>query len=394
MLKPKPKLAIVISHPIQHWVPVYQALTASQELIVKVFFVAENGAHEHYDAQFAQKVQWDLPLLDGYDSEFLTPGKILEDFGFFSVDDKNIRSQLQRFSPDFVWVHGYAQRINWRSISAVKKQAKFIYTSDSNVDDQRAWWRKALKRTVVKTFLNKCHYFLSCSPKNRAYLIEYGVSEAQIIDTAFPIDMARWQHQAAQIDDSQNQALRDQLGLAADHRVVLFAGKLIDHKRPQDLLEAIHLLREQKVSALMVGSGDKRAELERLVEQYQLQDRVKFTGFVNQSALADYFSVADIFVFPSNKEPYGAIASEVLPFGLPIIATRTIGAVGASIKEKENALLYSWGDTRALADNIQCLLSDPALYTSLSVASKALADKHDKHVMASDIQAICTRECE
>ena len=69
-------IAIVISHPIQYWVPVYRELTKNEKLRVKVYFVAENGAQEYWDPQFNRPVKWDVPLTQGYEHQFLIPGNI------------------------------------------------------------------------------------------------------------------------------------------------------------------------------------------------------------------------------------------------------------------------------------------------------------------------------
>jgi len=71
-IKAEWKLAVVISHPIQYWVPVYRALAELSNIDIKVFYVAENGAYEYYDTEFAQTIKWDIPLTEGYDYEFLT----------------------------------------------------------------------------------------------------------------------------------------------------------------------------------------------------------------------------------------------------------------------------------------------------------------------------------
>lgn len=382
-------LAIVVSHPIQYWAPVYRQLSQVAGLKVKVFFVGENGARQYFDKQFEKEIKWDIPLTSGYEYEFLKPNFLLESYGFFSVDASNIVTKLEEFSPNFIWLYGYSQRINWRCFDKRLRGVKYIYTSDSNLRDTRSWWRNLIKYPIIKFFLTRCDVFLSCGQRNSEYLKYYGVHPKDIVDSVFPINVERLTKQASAISTSDRQALRDELGIEPDHSIILFAGKLIPHKRPQDIVELVSTLKDKKVSAVIVGSGEMKSKLEELALEKEVVSRVKFTGFVNQSGLAKYFNLADIFVFPSSKEPFGVIASEVLPFGLPIVAAEDIGAVGTSIVEGENAMLYSSGDIVKLAEQIEFLISNNEVYQRFSENSKALAHYQDKSVVVSQISKIC-----
>ena len=145
---------------------------------------------------------------------------------------------------------------------------------------------------------------------------------------------------------------------------------------------------------LVIGSGNIDSELKGLTSRLGLEQQVKFLGFVNQAGLPIYFKLADMFVFPSSKEPYGLVASEVLPFGLPIVAANNIGAVGASIKEGENALLYYCGDVNGLTEQVSKLLDNKELRSQMAEASKALAEQFDSSVLAKRIIEVMTESDE
>ena len=383
---PVTSLAVIVSHPIQHFVPVYKYLAQHADIRIKVFFIGENGAYEYFDSQFNQTVKWDVPLTEGYDHEFLSPGRILKDYGFLSVDDASIVERLLAFKPDMIWLNGYGQRVNWRALSLRSKGIKFLYSSDSNLEDSRSAWRRWLKRLVVTHFLKKCDYFLSYGPKNSSYLDHYGVSVEQISRVTYPVDMQRLLSQKDKLSDRTVENLRAQLGIPPEHKIVLFAGKLIPHKRPSDVIDAIAGLRDYPISTVIVGNGELLEALKIQVKQLDLTSRIVFTGFVNQSELAQYFSLADVFVFPSEKEPFGAVASEALPFGLPIVAANNIGSVGSSIIKGENALLYQCGDIDELSGQIQRLITEPELLAKFSAASLEMTDSHDVSVMGDAIR--------
>ncbi|UBF27977.1 hypothetical protein K9N68_08805 [Kovacikia minuta CCNUW1] len=65
------KLAIVTSHPIQYYAPWFRFISDTTEIETKVFYLWDFGITQKVDAGFKQALQWDIPLLDGYDYEFV-----------------------------------------------------------------------------------------------------------------------------------------------------------------------------------------------------------------------------------------------------------------------------------------------------------------------------------
>ena len=67
------RLAIVVSHPIQHFVHLYRALAARDDLTVKVFYGSRMGLAAYHDREMAAVIKWAGDMESGYDHEFL-PG--------------------------------------------------------------------------------------------------------------------------------------------------------------------------------------------------------------------------------------------------------------------------------------------------------------------------------
>ena len=63
------RIAIVTSHPIQYYAPLFKLL--AQRIELKVFYTWGKDSVEKYDPGFGKKVQWDVPLLEGYDYQYL-----------------------------------------------------------------------------------------------------------------------------------------------------------------------------------------------------------------------------------------------------------------------------------------------------------------------------------
>lgn len=380
LAKTKPtRLAVLMSHPTQHFVSVYRHLANNPEIELRVFFLANNGVSASYDSGFSQMIQWDMSLLGGYEADFLEADKQFIKFAFFEVDSANVTAALAEFEPNAIWLHGYSQAANWR---AIFNRAPVIYTSDSNLTDARSGWRRWLKRFLVPVFLRRCDYCIAVSPANQAYLEHYGVAPERIGRAAFPIDLGFWQVQRQSLEKDSNTRLRHQLGIAESTTLFLFVGKLQEHKRASDLVAAIASLNNLDVAALIIGQGHQYAELQAQIKTMNLQARVKLLGFINQSELAQYFELADALVFPSGKEPYGTVAAEALLFGLPIIASNQIGCIGSAIMEDSNALVYESGDVEGLTEAMRSLHEDQSLRDRLGAASASLAPQHDASSLA------------
>ena len=397
MTDKQPKLAIVTTHAIQHFVPVYQRLAEHYGADLKVFYIGENGVKDSVDKDFGVSYSWDLPLLNGYNYDFINPGKIIQDFSFREVDCTKINHLLDDYQPDFVWLNGYWAMINWR-VLIKKRLSKFpllkskhqpvrlIYSSDSNLQDYRNWLKKVIKQVLVRFFIKHCDHYISVSEQNRRYLEHYGASPEKIEDACYPIDMQRLTTQRDALTQNDRNEIRAHYAINQDAFVVIFSGKLIDHKRPIDLIHALAQLKKnqhkQECVVLFMGDGDQRDELRLTAKQLGVDNQVVLAGFVNQSDIAKHLFAADVLALPSRKEPFGAVVSEALPFGLPIIAADQIGAVGEedAAQPEKNALVYPWGDVDALAQAIARLSTDNALYKKFQQHSLSIVDANDADV--------------
>ena len=65
------RFAVVISHPIQHFAPIFRDLARLPGMDVKVFYCCDWGVEPTLDPGFGQVFAWDVPLLDGYTYEFM-----------------------------------------------------------------------------------------------------------------------------------------------------------------------------------------------------------------------------------------------------------------------------------------------------------------------------------
>lgn len=136
---------------------------------------------------------------------------------------------------------------------------------------------------------------------------------------------------------------REQLGFNEQDFLVIFCGRLVKDKGIKELLYAMKVLQDKKdVKLLVIGSEDFSKESRQslfISELHQIanniEDKIKFTGFIPYNKLAPYLSAANVMVVPSHiNEAFGMTCIEASAMGLPIIATNDGGIHEALIGQK------------------------------------------------------------
>jgi glycosyltransferase involved in cell wall biosynthesis len=148
-------------------------------------------------------------------------------------------------------------------------------------------------------------------------------------------------------------------------------GHLAPIKGQEDFIRAAAIVcgGHDDVEFIMVGedksqSGKHRQGIERLIAELDLNQRVRLSGWVDDTA--ELLPTFDLFVSPARSEPFGLAIVEAMAAGTPVIATMSEGA-REIIDDKHTGRLVPIGDVRTLAKVICELLSDPAQRGRLSV---------------------------
>ena len=146
-----------------------------------------------------------------------------------------------------------------------------------------------------------------------------------------------------------------------DVPLLLSLARLHEAKALDVLIDS--MLRVKDAYLWLAGDGPLEKELKAQVERLKLQDRVKFLGWRNDREAL--LATADICVFPSRYEPFGAVTIEAWAAGTPIVAAKSQGPK-AYIAHGENGLLVETDDVDGLAQAINQLIGDAELQKQLS----------------------------
>lgn len=359
------KLNIIVlnSHPIQYFAPLYRQMAMDNSIQLKVLYCSRHGLAGETDRQFTSSVQWDIPLLDGYDYEFLSNQAIHPSiYSFWGLFNISVLFKLWKRPKSVLLVHGWAYAVNWLTIIIGWLLGYTICLRAESPLQLELNKRKVsvqIRRVLLRNILFRCvHHFLYIGSQNRAFYEWYGVPAEKLIFTPYSVDNQRLSQQYKRL--SKNRLLlKEQLGLPVNKRIILYSGKFIRKKRPLDLLQAFASLHRSDTALIFMGDGELRLQMEQYIREHQLTD-VFLTGFINQSKVADYYASADIYVMCSDeRETWGLSTNEAMNFALPLILSDRVGCSEDLLKEAENGVRYPCGNIVRLCNALQQLLDLP-----------------------------------
>lgn len=366
------RLAVVNSHPIQYFAPLYAYLDRDPGLEVTVLYCSDSSLRGSVDAGFKQAVKWDVDLLAGYRSVFL--GKNAEHrtpADFWSLVCPEVWAEIRSGRYDGVLLHGYGYAADVIAFAAAKSRGlPVFYRSETHLGLRRTEWKRRVRDGALSLAFRFVDRFLAIGSANRDYYRALGVDDDRIFDVPYTVDNDRF-IKSGQLTAAERAALRAKYGLRDDDRVVLYASKLMARKHPDDVVRAVAKLRDEGVGAklLFVGSGELEPALRELVREHRLEGEVVFAGFVNQAELPKMYAISDVFVLPSENEPWGLIVNEVMCAGMPVVIADEVGCVRDLVRDGENGLLTRAGDAGSIATALRRILTSEAERAAMSKRS-------------------------
>lgn len=160
---------------------------------------------------------------------------------------------------------------------------------------------------------------------------------------------------------------------------ILWAGRFIDWKHPDDALKAAEILKKSGFDFELnfIGTGEMENHLKMLADKKGLSDCVGFSGSMKPEKVRLCMEKSEIFLFTSDRnEGWGAVLNEAMNSGCAVVASHEAGSVPYLTKNGENALVYESGDCQMLAEKIMYLLNNPENRKQISAAAyKTVAEE-------------------
>ena len=378
-------LGLLSTHPIQYHSAWFRALAAQPELDFHVYYCHKASPAEQADAGFGVEFDWDVPLLDGYACSFLTnvAGPRRSEFGRF--DTPEIKGIIRRRKHDAMLIVGWNYKSAWQAIWACwQAKAKVLVQSDSHLHTPRSVAKRAIKSLTYGRFIPRFDACLAVGQWSREYFLYYGAEADRIFFVPHAVENERFAVESTESRQCRRE-LRRRWGLDGHSIVFMFAGKFIENKRPLDFVRAIARLASQTdtVQGLMVGDGPLRVHIEEVVRDFQLP--IRFTGFLNQSAISSAYAAADVLVMPSEGETWGLVVNEAMACGLPCIVSDTVGCAPDLIGKDETGIVYPLGDVNSLSAAMGSVKADPANLRAMGERARDRVEKYSVKAAVSGV---------
>ena len=370
----KLRVAIVISHPIQHFCPQYSSFAKNPLVHLKVFFASSLGYNKYLDPNFGQMISWNNLKLETFEHEFLNEGKNVP-VGK-TIDAPDLNNKLLDFKPDVVFIYGYFQKLQRRAYKwAHRNKVSLVYISDSERNRDRKAYSEILKYPYLYNYFSGITKFLTVGDANEAYYRFFRVPPKKFIRMHFPIDINLYES-AYKIKDELRNRTRLQLRIKDEEIVLSVVGKLVEWKNQGDIIDAMINLEKENVylHLFVLGSGEMIEDLKKKATRL-LKSKVHFMGFLKPEELPSYYASTDIYIHPARLEPHSLAISEAIYMGCPVILSNKCGSFGFSddVQESKNGFVFECGNIKELAEFINCLSANENLRKKFGEYSHSIA---------------------
>ncbi len=235
----------------------------------------------------------------------------------------------------------------WQTIWAAKKMGIPVVFRSIDVLHQLVAnpVLSAITRQIEKWVYKRVDLILTITPALKRYVVDLGAFSSRVKVLPLGVDTTLFR---PDIDDIR---LRHQLGFTVDDKIIVFVGTLPRFSGLDRFISQFPRMRSEipDLKLLIVGDGEQRPQLERLIGELGLGDSVLITGFVAHEEVPRYINLASVCI---NSFPVSDITRDIFPTkvllymacGKPVVSTPLDGLMEMSIGEEQGVLYAEDGD--------------------------------------------------
>lgn len=320
--------------------------------IANLIVTSQNGGAEQVFCDYGrilQKLGHEVVPIIKYDAPYagklLKPHKISNYFGYYDVFAiKKIAKILADEKVEVIFTHaGKAAVLARKAISKIKNRKIFLIAVNHSNNVKRS-----IGADIILSINREIFY--------------------KTIDRGQPENASFVIHNAVDLFDAVTEA--PVVDLTQKSKIILgVIGRLDPTKGFAHAIRALKKLDERFVLKI-AGSGVFEASLRNLVKELHLENRVEFLGWIDKKS---FFGAIDIFIFPSDEEPFGLVLLESMKYGKPVIVSRVDGPKEI-VRDEIDALMFD--DPQQISELVMKLVSEKNLANHLvSSAFDRVKDK-------------------
>lgn len=352
-----PKLAVISSHPIQYNAPFFKLLTKRGFITVKIFYTWSQSQHGAvYDPGFGRQIEWDIPLLQGYDYTFVkNTAKKPGTHHFYGIINPSLNEEIEKWYPDAILVFGWAFKSHLSVLKHFHKKIPVLFRGDSTLLGESPGIKLIARTLFLKWVYKHIDYALYVGTNNKKYYLRHGLKEQQLFFAPHAIDNDRF---SGNNNYYEQEAFlwRQALGIKPNEIAFLFAGKLEPNKNAEFLIKAFNQLPSQSnVHLIIVGNGYMEKKIK---QKYSNIKRLHFIDFQNQTKMPIVYRIGDVFVLPSKGpvETWGLAINEAMACSRAILVSDRCGAAIDLVNAGANGFIFKNNDLKEVQNKMQQLI--------------------------------------
>jgi len=282
---------------------------------------------------------------------------------------RNLAGITRTHRPEILHLH-FTGFLNFYSWLARLQSVKKVFFTDHHsraagyVPARAPFWKRSAARFIngpltkvisVSNYGYECMTAFDLLPRKRFQLIYNGV------------DLSR-----VKADSERALDFRRRYSIPAERSIVTQVSWVIPEKGISDFLETARLVTQQnrKVQFVIVGDGAYREQYMKDAAAMGIEDRVTWTGMVEDPFREGVFAAADVVCQLSRwEEVFGWMIAEAMAHGKPVVATR-VGGVPELVSDGLSGFLVGRGDTNAASEKLLRLVQDPELRRKMGEAGR------------------------
>ncbi len=375
----EPRILYLDDIPTPYRLGVFRRIASVWEGSFRVAFCAEAEPGRTFDLDFSGI---DTVILDG------RQWRPLNQVNPYSFKwNPGVIRLLEDYKPDVVVLAGYAHPTMIRAASwCISRGTPYAITCETSAKSTATTGlRWKARRCAIGWMIRNMSFGLPVGKHAAAYLRQLGPTNSPMYYFPNTPDTKLFQSTAESMSrSSQREAVRERYGFFAGWPLFVFIGRLIDAKRPLDVIDAFQELgTEEQASLLIVGDGPMMSIVRHRISG---DARIACAGWINdQRELARILAASNALVLPSEHEPWGAVVNEAMASGTCVIATDRVGSAIELIRHGKDGFVVSVCDVPAICEAMHYLIKNPNECEKMGEAAQKNAVQHGAEYAASNL---------
>lgn len=298
-----------------------------------------------------------------------------------------IIKKIGDFDPGLIITAAHYPRPIWISaVIFILRKRKVCYWSDTNLQDiflKPLWWQFT-KKVIFDFYLRKMWRLMYIGSQNRDFYVwatDRLHFNSKGIFFPYPHNHSRYAEIFRRFQDKDKYPF-----------TIISVGRLIANKRYDLLVESIALLPEdicKNVICHIAGDGPQKQSLIQKAKKLSVDNLINFVGAISSDQIIDFFQKGDVFVLPSDIEPWGIVVNEALSMGIPVVAPYWVGAVRDLVIDGVTGMSLPDNNPRTIAQAIVRLYRNRDYAKQLGMEGQKRVE-----VMGYDLERAVENFCE